>query len=281
MTARIGILAALIALTLTLSAPASASIIYVTHAANNSPLTAGTFGKIDTATGAYTQIASYPAAAPYNLVAMGSSLYTTAYSGTSSGLLRTITTGGVVSGAQTGPAVASSTTYGLAANGGVLYAYDNLTNQLGTINPVTGAMTNIGGPGGSYAAAPLIGGKLAFQNNILYAILGAGTHSYFGTLNTATGAFTQLRQDDSIYPNMTLVSDGTALYGLYSNTFLLNINPVTGAWSINKALSGTTPYYFDGAALAPTAVPEPSTYVLLGIALGVVGYARKRMSGTA
>jgi hypothetical protein len=30
--------------------------------------------------------------------------------------------------------------------------------------------------------------------------------------------------------------------------------------------------------LETSAVPEPSTYLLLGIALGVVGYARRRMS---
>ena len=28
----------------------------------------------------------------------------------------------------------------------------------------------------------------------------------------------------------------------------------------------------------PAAVPEPSTYLLLGISLGVVGYARRRLS---
>ncbi len=34
-------------------------------------------------------------------------------------------------------------------------------------------------------------------------------------------------------------------------------------------------------ALGPAAVPEPSTYILLTIALGAVGFARKKMSTEA
>jgi hypothetical protein len=60
------------------------------------------------------------------------------------------------------------------------------------------------------------------------------------------------------------------------NYLKLDVTPVEGSLVIGYGSVGEA--NINGMQLDATAVPEPSTYILLGIALGVVGYARKRMN---
>ena len=85
--------------------------------------------------------------------------------------------------------------------------------------------------------------------------------------------------DNILFDRMLLAWDGSSLYGIASQNTgeLYRINPVDGAITDLGAITGGIPAIY-GIAYAPTtAVPEPSTYALLCIALGVVGYARRKM----
>ena len=115
---------------------------------------------------------------------------------------------------------------------------------------------------------------------MLYGSLEFDGGGHFGTFNTGDGSFSTIA-DNGLFKEMNIFTDGTTLYGLTSNAASTNslytIDPDTGTVTLDKAITGSNiPNYWSGASFAP-AVPEPSTYALLCISLGMVGIARKKM----
>lgn len=226
------------------------------------------FGKIDSSTGGYTQISSdtglgfdtatglawNPAIGKFNLL-------------TDNGDLRTITTGGVV-----------SSTIGVTRIFATL-AYDNASAQmyiadsgsLATLDTTTATSTTIGSTGNSSESG------VAFLNGTLYATYARGggfpTPNYFGTINTATAAVTNLSGDNSFYIGLLLASDGTMIYG-YRNGVLYSINPATGAATTLRNVTGSVPSL--RTMSIPVAVPEPSAYALATLAAGILAAMGRR-----
>ncbi len=264
MKLRITTLIATLALPLIICAVAQASVLYTVNGTD--------FGNIDTTTGAYNSLA----AAPYaiNLVNNGTGFYTmTSVEG--SDKLWNIDTSGTI----TGTGIDTNRAYGLAnkaSNSTQLYAYDYNSDNLGTIDAVTGVFTGIGSTG--IVSSSPVGGRLAFMGDTLYGSLSDG-NGYFGTLDTGTGSLSTIRTDGS-FAAMVIASDGTNLYGLTAST-LYKINTADGTLSNAVGITGYGGSDFTGAAFGSTAVPEPSTYALLCISMGVVGFARKKMTKTA
>jgi hypothetical protein len=284
MIKRILYIVILLTFSMVLSGPALASVIYVTGNEFESPVGAGTFGRIDTATGQYTQISTYAGVtAPYNLVNNGNGFYTTVNSETNYSFFRTISMTGVVAGSQTEPNVFVT---GMASRSGALYAYDYNTDRLGTLDPLTGAITAIGLSG--LITGSSFGGRLAFLDGTLYGTLNDGSgSSHFGSFNLNDGSFSTVASED-IYKDMVLASKGSTLYGLYNNRItipgatpiLYTIDTAGGTTKVVVISGDNLPLAFNGADFA-SAVPEPSTYALFCLSLGVVGYARKRMNRRA
>ena len=83
-------------------------------------------------------------------------------------------------------------------------------------------------------------------------------------------------------PNDTSVNptSANAVGGFGFNPFSNSSPAQTGAFvmTTNGGIGGDSMLL---TALGPAAVPEPSTYILLTIALGAVGFARKKMSTEA
>jgi hypothetical protein len=78
-------------------------------------------------------------------------------------------------------------------------------------------------------------------------------------------------------PLGTDVPPGAALPG-YSFVFDYRAGNVAFDATFSNPLDPQNPVVISGVTAPSTAVPEPSTYILLGIALGAVGYARRRMN---
>jgi hypothetical protein len=281
-------------LALTLAATASADILYVNGKDLSVPGGSGFFGSIDTSTGTYTNIAFF-GYSHANLLWNGNSFYTINDYPDGSSSLKTIDNSGAVTDIGTtggGPPFFSpvilpgKTISGMAYNAtnATTYAYAYMDDALATINTTTGNLAEIAAPGSSgLYGGNQVGGKLAIVNNVLYGSLESYGVGNFGTFNTDSGLFTSLATAP-IYKEMNIFTDGATLYGLTSKASSTNslytIDPVTGAVTLDKAITGSVPNYWSGASFASygsAAVPEPTTYALLCISLGVVGYARKKM----
>ena len=268
-----------LALNLTLALTAQADLLYVTGNSTINGDGGGSFGTINTGTGVYTEIATYTLPAPNNLVWNGTSFYVIQGAQYAESL-QTLTTGGVVTTAgQAGPGFP---VYGMAYDSAnsKMYAYDYMQDKLWTVNTTTGASEPIGL---TYAStSPPVGGRLAVLNNVLYGALYNSGAGGFGTFDTGSGLFTQTATND-LFQSMNLATDGTTLYGIYSDGSttrnLYTIDPGSGETTFVNSITGSNlPDYWTGASFGPAAVPEPSTYALLCISLGVVGFARKKMA---
>ena len=148
--------------------------------------------------------------------------------------------------------------------------------------------------------APDTTGTFALQ---IYDATGRGGHpgSFVQTVQTidastitGTSAAESLLYD---YPNLDVVLFPNTKYYLVNKGLTLSSEGYV-RWSFTYSSSGTGfpsdySYFNNGSWVGPTqpffeemriiasgpsAVPEPSTYALLCISLGVVGYARKRMN---
>jgi hypothetical protein len=254
------------------SASLPAVDLYVT-VWNNSPQS-NRFGKIDSDTGVYSLINSNvgggsgammfglawdPATSQFNTLTL-------------QGSLSTITTTGTVgSGLATGLPLSENL---LAYNPATSTMYALNDGALNTVNPATGAVSNIGSPGVAGTYGP------AFVNGTLYGAGDVDNVDYegnyrYGSYNLSTGGFTAITaSSDNNYSGMILAYDGTTLFGL-NGTTLYTLNPSTGAYTTLRSVTG-----FSGGSIvamsAPFAVPEPSTYALGAIASGVMAAIARR-----
>jgi hypothetical protein len=259
-------------------APTQASVLYTVNGFE--------FGKIDTTTRVYTQIAADAAFGnirgnlAYN--SGNDTFYTTVRVAggqfSSDTNLATITRAGVVS-AGYGPAKEQLLGLSFGPGGSPLSAitYDP---QLQTIDPVTGVRSNIG----YTAASPSFPGGAVYVGGSLY-VAGVDSNTFNSSLMRldapATDPTYSVVADNSLFDGMLLAWDGSSIYGINSQNDgkLYQINPVDGAITDLGAITGGVPSLY-GIAYAPdgpATVPEPSTYALLVIGLGVVGYARRKM----
>lgn len=91
------------------------------------------------------------------------------------------------------------------------------------------------------------------------------THVYDAVAGTGTGSFTI----DPLAPGKIALGEIVFGFNVYDG------DPENGGQLVE--VGGNGGYYTLPVSASVTAVPEPSTYALLCISLGVVGYARRRM----
>ena len=263
-----------------------AGIIYVDTNSNDVLNSATNFGKIDTSTGAYTNIANFNEALgslAYNPAA--GNFYVTEGAGSST-TLRTLTDTGSLSSSI---GTIGKVIYGMAyrSSDSTLYAYDYREDATGKINPSTGAWTTLNASPGTNTAPP-VGGRFALLNGSLYGAINNFDTGKFGTYGfDAVTDFAQIGSNNSLFNTMVLATDGTTLYGLYGdgtagNQKLYTINPSTGALTAGASISGTgLGTYFYGAAFGsseppPPPLPEPPSLVLALTGLSAMWATRRR-----
>ena len=153
---------------------------------------------------------------------------------------------------------------GLAFNvSGTLYARDYAGNALGTLNPSTGAYTDIGDTGYHAINAS---GVLAFSNGVLYVAI-SGSSDILASLDLTTGAATNIGGDSGYY-NMALFAAQNVLYGIGADKNLYSINTTDATLTNLGAITGSNlPGSFNAAVAGPTTsdVPEPATLGLFAI----------------
>ena len=262
------------------SLPAADIYVLTNNSDGNTPPPTN-FGKIDSTTGAYTNIASFN----LNLQGLawgnsGQSMYVwDSTTGANSSPMMTLTTGGTLSASIATSKSPSGAAYRMTDS--TMYVMGIVSEKSSTVNLTNGVVSTLNAT--RYKVNNPSGGAYAILNDTLYfaysdySVSGSGR---FGTLGFgAGGTFSQLSADP-LYGKMNIVSDGTTLFGIYGNGSagqqkLYTINPATGALTAGPTISGTDlGTYFHGAAIVP--VPEPSTYALAAIATGVMAAVARR-----
>ena len=234
------------------------------------------FGKIDSSTGVYSQLNSDIGGGFDSTRGLawnpGISQFNTLRE---DGTFSTITTTGTV-----GSVIASGLSIfaTLAYNPATSTMYSVSDSALNTVNPATGAQSNIGNPG----VINLSGS--AFVNGTMYGTTDVGApmnqDNRYGSFNLSTGAFTAITaSDDLTYSSMQLAYDGTTLFGLRDTT-LYTLNPTSGAYTTLATVTGLGNGGFFAMSV-PFAVPEPSTYALAAIATGVMAAIARRRKARA
>ncbi|MEI7924429.1 MAG: PEP-CTERM sorting domain-containing protein, partial [Planctomycetota bacterium] len=227
------------------------------------------FGKIDSATLVYSQLNS-DIGGGFNTKGLAWNPNISQFNmlrddGTFSTITTTGTMGSVASGLTNG-----SLSYNSASS--TMYSVNG--SALNTVNPATGAQSNIGNPGASSVWGS------AFVNGTMYGTAGIYSSGpmldrFYGRFNLSTGAFTAITaSNDFTYGNMALAYDGTTLFGIKS-TSLYSLNPTTGAYTGLGTVTGIANGQFYAMSV-PVAVPEPSTYALAAIATGVMAAIARR-----
>lgn len=236
------------------------------------------FGRIDTATGDYTSIASLSGDVwnlAWNATAGNFFVTTGAQSNTE---LRTLTTSGTLSASL---GTIGRTIYGTAYRtaDSTLYAYSYTGNSTGTINTANGSFTVLNVASG-VSSVPPTGGRYSIMNDTMYFAGSFIDLARFGTMGyTSTSTFQSIGSN-ALYAYTALANDGTTMYGIYGNGLanqqqLYAIDTATGGMTPGPLIKGTRlGTYFHGAAIVP--VPEPSTYALGMIATGVMGFVARR-----
>jgi len=236
-----------------LATPAFGALIYTTDST-------GGFGKVDTATGTYTQIAVdiLSGNMPHSLTSDGVGGFYTEISNN----LYAVNTAGVASIISE---VNLPRMYGMSrSTGGAIYGYDFDDDNLGTVNTTTCHWTTIGSS--DISSSSPIGGRLVFNNGTLYGVMNSriGGGGY-GSFDVDSGLFTVI-ESNVLYKAMVLASDGATLYGLSGNS-IYTLNPLNGTLSTPLDIigAGDSPKW-TGAASSLTAVPEvTSSFTLLGL----------------
>jgi hypothetical protein len=260
-------------------------IFVLTNNANANGSTSTDFGRIDSATGNYSSIASLPRDV-WNLSwnPAAGSFYVTMDSG-SPATLRTLTTTGTLS-ASLGN-ISGRDMYAMAYRtaDSTLYGFDYSGDDTGTISTSTGAWTVLNANPGIRSNSPM-GGRYSIMNDTMYFSIYGNNGGTFGTMGYTSSSTYQSIVLNTLYENMIVANDGTTMYGLFAdgtagNQKLYTINVATGALTAGPSITGTgLGGYFHGAAIVP--VPEPSTYALAAIATGVMAaIARRRKARRA
>lgn len=274
MTVRKGILLALFVAALATNPLRAVDIYVLTGSTSNNNITTG-FGKIDIATATYTEITSAVSGsnAVRNLAwnAANSNFYVVENASSNTNL-RTLDLDGNIS-ASIG--TITKTIWGMAYReaDSTLYAYDYGDDDTGTIDPDNGAWSILNANTGTSSSGP-VGGHYTMLNDTIYVAgyMGSGMFATIGF--GASDTFQQIGNSNPLYQFMSLASDGANLYGVYGNGTagqqrLYQIDPATGGLTDLGSISGTgLNTYFYGAGMVP--VPEPSTYLLGGLATGVM-----------
>ncbi len=260
------------------SASLPAVDLYVTGWDNNAQK--NVFGKIESATLVYSQLNSDIGGGFSSTVGLAWNPGISKFNMLRDyGTFSTITTTGTV-----GSVIAT----GLLSNGTLAYNSASSTmysvngSALNTVNPATGAESNIGSPG-----VDSVFGS-AFVNGTIYGTtmtVDRNTFQFdirYGSFNLGTGAFTAITpSNDSTYDSMRLAYDGTTLFGLKGGGSLYTLNPTTGAYTGLGTVTGLANGGFNAMSV-PVTVPEPSTYALAAIATGVMAaIARRRKARRA
>ncbi|MCY2935274.1 MAG: hypothetical protein WCJ40_16020 [Planctomycetota bacterium] len=231
------------------------------------------FGKIDSTTGAFSQI-SADVASGFYLGNMTWSSAANAFFVTSNNIsvqtLRTLSTSGTLSNSIGN---LSGAVYGMAYNtaDSKLYAYQQTASaNYSTINPATASSSVLTTPIAGLGSPTT--GIFAIQQGTLYSSQASSVGQFGSYGMTAGSTFQQIGSNDSKYAHMSLASDGTTLYGVYglsgTNT-LYTINPATGALSTGINITGMSNVNeFLGAGAI--AVPEPGTCMLALLATAML-----------
>ena len=294
MKIRIMSIIALAMLTVTITVTVHASTLYTVGC--DSTYTNYEFGRVDTDTGQYQAIHSLGSTMYSNLVSQGNGSFYIYENGVG---LRTIDTSGTISGGAATRVTGFTgtfTPYGMAYSSldQKIYAYEYTTNFLGSIDPSNGAWNPGKDLGYSASYYGNFAGRLAIHKDVLYGAIGDITAvldaGFFDTISYAGETINSVTNTD--FFDMVLSSDGTNLYGITGSgrigfvsdppppapytDLLYTINPNDGTLSSSAVTLYNMPYTLSGAAAVGT--PEPSTYLLLMIALGAVGFARKKIN---
>jgi len=168
--------------------------------------------------------------------------------------------------------------------GGILYASDDFTGKIYTINTSTGAATLLGTNSGLTSE-----GDLEFDNGTLYLTGLSGGHDYLYAVSTVNGAATQVNPGSGLCTGLS--NTGTCYTGVYGlalvngimegftnpnggQALVLDINTTTGL------VTATHPYApgFNGVTTGP--VPEPGVLstTLLGLMAGAFALRKRRAS---
>jgi len=231
----------------------------------------GAFGTIDLGTGAFTLLGNSGQTLAGLAVADGS-IFASSYHTADGTLFQVNPANGILTTIGSAPGV-DYDDFGSTTSG--LYAVSFSTTQdLYSINPVTGAATLIGPTGlgyGSWRGLSTNSGALYFAD---------GPDLY--TLNTNTGAGTLVGAFGSSAEMGVLLTEGGTLYGGdETNDKIDTINSITGAATIGPSPSGF-PGAFYGFAPFPvptTAVtPEPQLFGLVGGGFLVLALLRRRLA---
>ena len=224
--------------------------------------TATDFGRVDSATGAYTSIASLTGDV-WNLAWNPNAGNFFATEGANSATLRTLTSTGTLSSSL---GTIGKSVYGMAyrTTNSTLYGYDYNADATGTINSSNGAWTILNSSPGTSMSAP-IGGRYSIMNDVMY-FAGNGGGGPIGTMGYTNTSNYQVIALDMTYANIVLANDGTTMYGIFGDGTagqqkLYTIDTATGALTAGPTISGTgLGTRFHGAGIVPVPVPEPSTY---------------------
>jgi hypothetical protein len=158
--------------------------------------------------------------------------------------------------------------------------YAGGAGEIFQLNTLTGAAgPSIGGGAQGYS----VSGDLEFINSTLYLTSGPGTVANGGELwsvDTTTGVGTDIGNTGfAAVWGLAYDTDNGVLYGYTSGATEISINPATGAGAAlftpiaGTLVDGTTDQLL-GAAFITT--PEPTTFVLIGLPLAILGIARRR-----
>ena len=149
------------------------------------------------------------------------------------------------------------------------------SNSLFTINPVTGASTNIGSMGFSS------GGDLAFHDDNFYLASSSSQLVRIDLANLANTAAVGSFGVSGVFGLAT--GDDGVLYGV-AGTQIFSVNTLTGAATNPVSYAGQgmeiaygQSFVTEAAAPPDDTVPEPSTYTLMAGALGALLYSRRRL----